>query len=95
MSNSLAHFTDLRSWNVHKSVSGVEFRLFIELRHVECLAVILEESLRFDVDEAGSQVLISNVAVFVDIDVLREGEQILFASLFVDLLLEEVGEFIN
>jgi hypothetical protein len=69
--------------------------LSVELRLGQGQAVALEEGARLDVDEAGPQILHSNAAVLIDVDVLSEGVQDFSWSLLVDLHLQRIGEFVD
>lgn len=95
MSDLFAYLNDFGVRDVSRQVLGEESVLGVELRLRESKSIVFEESARLDVDEAGPEILNSDVAVFININVFGEGVQDFPWPLLVYLHLEEVGEFLN
>jgi len=95
VSDFLAHLDNLGGWNVNCQILWVEFVSSVELGCFQSLSIVLEESIRLDVDEAGTKILNSNITVLIDINVLGKVVEGISWSLFVYLHLKEVGEFLT
>jgi len=95
VSEFLAHLDNLGGWNVNCQILWVEFVSSVELGCFQSLSIVLEESIRLDVDEAGTKILNSNITVLIDINVLGKVVEGISWSLFVYLHLKEVGEFLT
>jgi hypothetical protein len=73
VSDLFAYLNDFGIRNVSRQVLGEESVLGIELRLGKSKSVVFEESAGLDVDEAGPEILNSDVAVFININVFGEG----------------------
>ena len=73
MSDLFAYLNDFGVRDVSRQVLREESVLGVELRLRESKSVVFEESARLDVDEAGPEILNSDVAVFININVFGEG----------------------
>jgi len=48
-------------------INGKEFILGVELRFLKGFATVFEEDIRFQILQAGAEIVLANMAIFVDI----------------------------